>query len=84
MSLILRHQSIQDFVSRFRISYLSSEGTRTVIHARYLMGAFIRGDITETQIKNEFGLNSSQWLALKNRMQELIAAENLINTALGE
>ena len=51
--------------------------------ALFLIAAVQTGDITEAQIRSAFGVNTTQWNAIKAEMQALINADNLIKSAVG-
>jgi hypothetical protein len=84
MALLLKHQTAQEFIARFREAYRNAERERVVQLARFLISKVQAGDLTETQIRNAFGLNVSQWNTLKTKMQNYIAADNAVRSAVGE
>jgi hypothetical protein len=42
------------------------------------------GDITDAQCRTAFGLNTTQWNALKTKMQNYVTAANTVQSAVGE
>lgn len=84
MALLLKHQTAEQFVQRVRAAYRDGQRERLVAIARFIIGRLQAGDITDAQCRNAFGLNVTQWNALKNRMQNLIAAANALEGAVGE
>lgn len=84
MALLLKHQTAQEFIARFREAYRNAERERVVQLARFLIAKVQAGDLTETQIRNAFGLNVSQWNTFKTKMQNYIAADNTVRSVVGE
>lgn len=84
MALILKHQTAEEFVARVRAAYRDGDPVRLVKIARFLIARVQAGDITEAQIRTAFGLNNTQWNALKTKMQNLITADNAVKSAVGE
>lgn len=84
MALILKHQTVEAFVARVRAAYRDGDPERLVKIARFLLARVQAGDLTETQIRNAFGLNVTKWNAIKTKMQNLIAADDAVRSAVGE
>lgn len=84
MALLLKHQTITDFVGRFRAAWRDGTQQRLVRLARFLIASIQAGDITDTQCRTAFGLNTTQWNAIKTKMNNLITADNAILSAIGE
>lgn len=84
MALLLKHQTAAEFVSRFREAYRNSERQRLIQLARWVLSALQTGDITDAQCRNAFGLNTTQWNALKTKMTNYINADNTVKSAVGE
>ena len=84
MALILKHQTVEAFVARVRAAYRDGNSEALVLISRFLIAAVQAGDITEAQIRSAFGLNVTQWNAVKAEMQALINADNLIKSAVGK
>lgn len=84
MALILKHQTAEAFIQKVRAAYRDGDPTRLVQIARFLISRVQAGDITEAQCRTAFGLNVTQWTALKTRMQNLITADNAVKSAVGE
>lgn len=84
MALILKHQTAEAFVARVRAAYRGGNPTTLVKIARFLTSRVQSGDLTEAQIRTAFGLNASQWNTLKTKMQNLINADNAVQSAVGE
>jgi len=84
MALLLKHQTAEAFVTRLRAAYRDADNGRLVQIARFIIARIQAGDITDAQCRAAFGLNSSQWNTLKTKMQNLITADNIVNSAVGE
>jgi len=84
MALLLKHQTAGQFVSRFREAYRDSERDRTVQLAKFIVSRIQASDITDAQCRTAFGLNATQWNALKDKMRAKITAFNEVQSAIGE
>lgn len=84
MALLLKHQTAAAFIARVRAAYRDGDPIILVQIARFIAARLAAGDITDAQCRTAFGLNNTQWNALKARMQNLITAENTLNSAVGE
>jgi len=83
MAIILKHQTVEAFVAKVRAAYRDGDSATLVAISRFLIAAVQAGDITEAQIRTAFGVNTTQWNAIKAEMQALINADNLIKSAVG-
>jgi len=84
MAIILKHQTVEAFVSKVRAAYRDGDPETLVKIARFLIARVQAGDLTEAQIRTAFGINQTQWNALKTKMQTLINADNAVKSAVGE
>ena len=84
MALLLKHQTASQFIARFREAYRNSDRERCIQLARFVISRIQAGDLTDTQVRNAFGLNTTQWNALKTKMNNWITAENTVRAAVGE
>ena len=84
MALLLKHQTAQEFIARFRDAYRDSERERLVQLAKFVIARIQAGDITDAQCRSAFGLNTTQWNNLKTKMQNFITASNTVQSAVGE
>lgn len=84
MALLLKHQSVEEFVARVREAWRIGERERLVRLAKFIISRIQTGDLTEAQVRNAFGLNQSQWNTLKTKMQALVDADATIQGAVGE
>lgn len=84
MALLLKHQTAAQFIARFREAYRISDRERCVQLAKFVIARIQAGDLTETQVRTAFGLNTTQWNALKTKMNSWISAYNTLQAATGE
>jgi hypothetical protein len=84
MALLLKHQTAEQFVTRLRAAYRDASRERLVQIARFIIGRLQAGDITDAQCRAAFGLNTTQWNAIKTKMQNLITSANAVESAVGE
>ena len=84
MALLLKHQTAAQFIARFREAYRNSDRERVIQLARFVISRIQAGDLTDTQVRNAFGLNMTQWNNLKTKMNSWITAENAVKAAVGE
>jgi hypothetical protein len=84
MALLLKHQTAAQFVARFREAYRNSERERCVQLAKFVIARIQAGDLTDTQVRNAFGLTTTQWNTLKTKMNNRITAWNTLQAAVGE
>lgn len=84
MALLLKHQTVERFVSRVREAYRDGNPETVIRIARFIEARLQAGDFTAAQVRNAFGMNSAQWTALRTKMQQYIAADNTTKAAQGE
>lgn len=84
MALILKHQTAQQLVARFREAFRNAERERVITLARNLLARIQAGDITDAQCRTAFGLTTTQWNQLKNKMNGWLTAYNTTQSAIGE
>jgi hypothetical protein len=84
MALLLKHQTAQEFIARFRDAYRDADRERLVQLAKFVISRIQSGDITDAQCRSAFGLNTTQWNNLKTKMQNFITASNTVQSAVGE
>jgi hypothetical protein len=84
MALLLKHQTVSAFVSRFREAYRESSRERTIQLAKFILSRIASNDITDNQCKNAFGLTTVQWTVLKQKMQSWVDQYNSSQAAQGE
>lgn len=84
MALMLKHQTAAQFIARFREAFRNGERERCIQLAKFVISRIQAGDITDAQCRTAFGLNVTQWNALKTKMNNWITAHNTVNSAIGE
>lgn len=84
MALVLKHQTVAQFVARVREAYRNGERAQLVRIARFILTRLQAGDITDAQCRSAFGLTNTQWNNLKAKMQSYVDADNAIRAAVGE
>jgi hypothetical protein len=84
MALLLKHQTQDQFLTKLREAYRSSEGERNISIGSYILAAIQRGDITDAAIRAKFGMTQAQWNTMRSKMQSRIAALTTIRNAAGE
>ena len=84
MALLLKHQTAEQFIARLREAYRNSERERLVLIAKWVLARIQAGDITDAQCRAAFGLNVTQWNALKTKMNNAVTAYTAVQAAQGE
>lgn len=85
MALVLQHQTAAQFVARFRERYRSSSGAECARLAAWLYDRYAAGDVTQAQIRNAFGLDTTpRWQAFVAKVQALRDQWLAVQTAQGE
>jgi hypothetical protein len=84
MALLLKHQTVEEFIARFRKAYRDADRERLVQLAKFVIARIQAGDITDAQCRIAFGLTNTQWNNLKTRMNNYITAHNTVLSAVGE
>jgi hypothetical protein len=84
MPLNLKHQTRAEFRRRLRADMRDSIGSRTVHLADKIMAMVSDGDLTEAEMRAEFGFTAAQWNAAKVRFNNLINARRTLRAAQGE
>lgn len=84
MPLLLKHQTPQQFIQRFREAYRNGERERVIQLARFIQARIAAGDFTDAQARTAFGLSAIQWNALKAKMKTFTDADAVTRSAVGE
>lgn len=84
MALQLKYQTATEFAARLRLRYLKAGKEEAARIATWIMNHIDGGDFTETQVRNAFGLNTTQWNALKTKFTNLRTAYLAVQAAKGE
>jgi hypothetical protein len=72
------------FLARLRAIYQEGKAEHIARIATWLMNRLDAGDVTDLQLRTAFGLNTTQWNALKAKMQALRADWLAVESAEGE
>jgi len=84
MALRLKHQSTEEWLSRFRSRYAQAIGEEAAALAARLTEVLDAGDVTDTQARNAFGKTVSEWAQLKSRLREKSDHLAAVKAARGE
>ena len=84
MAFAPKHQTPQEFFKRFREAFREGKRERLAKLAIWLLNRITAGDVTDTQVRNEFNLTINQWNTLKTKMQTLVDNYNSVQSAAGE
>jgi hypothetical protein len=84
MALLLKHQTQKQFIDRVREIYRDGDNARVIAVSRWAIAAIQRGDVTDDNFKEAFGLTSGKWNSLKAKMNARVNALNVLNSSAGE
>ena len=84
MALLLKHQTVGDFIARLREAYRDSQGDRTVQLARFMVARAEAGDLTDAELREAFGKTVAQWNSMKTKLRGLKNARAQLMSAIGE
>lgn len=84
MALSLRHQTVAQFAARFRARFRAASREEAARMAWWLIERINTGDLTDTQVRNAFGLTATQYSQLKTRLTALHTAWSAVRAAAGE
>lgn len=84
MALLLKHQTIGDFIERLREAYRDSQGDRTVKLARFIVARVDAGDLTDAELRAAFGKTTAQWNTMKTKLRGLQNARAQLMSSVGE
>ena len=68
MALGLQHQTLAEFGARLRERYRNASKDEAARIAHKIIVYINRGDITDTQVRNAFGLTQTQYNTLKAKL----------------
>lgn len=77
-------QTGAQLAARFRADYLTATQVQAYRMAYWIIERIATGDLTDTQVRNAFSLNTSQYTALKSRLQTRHDALVTMLAAVGE
>lgn len=84
MSLLLKHQTAAQFISRVRERYRNAFWEELIIIARWVLNKLESGDITDSQCRNAWNKTILEWTALKTKMQNWVNNYDSVQSAQGE
>jgi hypothetical protein len=84
MALKLEFNTPQQFDNRLRQRYLKSKREECARLAKRVLDYIEAGDLTDTRVRNMFGLTTGQYNTLKQKMTNMRTAYNVITAAEGE
>lgn len=84
MALLLKHQTQQQFMQRVREIYRDGDKDAVIAVSRWAIAAIQRGDVTDDNFREVFGLTASKWNTLKAKMTARVNALNVLNSSAGE
>lgn len=84
MALILKQQTVAQFVARLRVLYRDGDPPTVLKIARFILSRIAAGDFTDLQVRTAFSKTAAQWTTLKDKMIALVNAANTVSMATGE
>ena len=81
---MLLHASKADFVSVYRGAYQTAGREECARLATWLLNRMDDGWVTDTQVRNAFGLTAGQWTTLEGKMTTLRTSWLAVQAAAGE
>ena len=84
MTLILKEQTKEQFLSRFRNRYISSEREDRAKLSKWLIDRLDTGDFNDTEIRNSFGMSVVEWVSFRNELNALRTSWLHIQNARGK
>ena len=84
MAINLSYQTAAQFVARLREYYRNSKREEVARLAKWILDRIEAGDVTDTQVRNAFGMTTIQYTTFKTKLTTLRDNYNSINLAEGE
>lgn len=84
MALNLVFQTPTQLAARFRARYKTATKEEAARMAYWIIERILAGDFTDTQVRNAFGLTTTQYTAMKARFQTLHDHWAAVRAAAGE
>jgi hypothetical protein len=84
VALNLVHQTAAELAARFRAKYRDASDIGQAKMATWLLARITAGDFTDAQVRNAFGLTTTQYNAMKTRMTTLRDQYAAVMAARGE
>lgn len=84
MALVLKHQTKEQFMTKFRQRYRDSENEITLAMASKLLDLNDDGDVTDQEIKASFGFSTPELMTFKTKLSSYRTSFRLTRSAQGE
>lgn len=84
MALALKHATGAQLAAAFRVRYREATGLEACRLARWLLNRIADGTWTDTQVRNAFGRNVTQYNAMKTRLETKAARYDAVVADAGE
>ena len=84
MALNLQHQTLAQFLVRFRARFKGASKSEACRLAVVIIGYIDAGDVTDAQMRSVFGLTAGQWTTLKAKLNALKSTHDAVQAAGGE
>jgi hypothetical protein len=84
VALNLKYQTAAQFAARLRERYRHASREEAVRIATWILNRIEAGDITDTQVRNAFGLTAGQYTTLKSKWTNLRTNWLAVQSAQGE
>ena len=82
--LVFKHQTKEQFMTRFHQRYRDSAGEETVRLGTWLLDKLDDGDFTDDHVIFGFGFKQSELVSFKARLNSWRSAYRQIKSAIGE
>lgn len=84
MALNLQYQTPAQFAARLRERYRGASREEAARLATWLLNRIEAGDLTDAQVRNAFGMTTTQYNTFKTRLTNLRTAWTAVQAAQGE
>lgn len=84
MALNPQHQTPAQFLDRIVAEFKRSNRERKARIVKLLLKLIADGDLTDTQLRNKLGLTVAQYDIKKTQMQNLVAANSTLQSAVSD
>lgn len=84
MPLVLKHATNTQLAAKFRERYRNATGMEVGRLSKWLLDRITDGTWTDTQVRNAFGLNVTQYNNLKTRLSEKATRYDAVLADAGE
>ncbi len=75
---------MEALVNKLRVRWRDGTPEDRVKISRAVLSRLASGDFTDAGLRTAFSLNVTQWNTLKTKMQNIVAAADLIESSTGE